>query len=47
MRTKHLEEGEAKCISICGEKYMKTIQRIGFRMAEYQMQHPEQGMITK
>ena len=43
MRTKHIEEGEAKCLAVCGEKYMKVIQRVGYRMQEFQAHNPDQG----
>jgi hypothetical protein len=34
-RSKNLEEGEAKCVANCAEKFMKLSQRVGFRMGEY------------
>ena len=43
MRTKHMEDSESKCMNICGEKYMKVMQRVGFRLAEFQQQNPDLG----
>lgn len=43
MRTKHMEDSESKCMNVCGEKYMKVMQRVGFRLAEFQQQNPDLG----
>jgi import inner membrane translocase subunit TIM9 len=37
-RSKQLEEGEAKCMTQCTEKFLKLTQRVGFRYNEYQNQ---------
>ena len=38
-----MEDNESKCMNICGEKYMKVMQRVGFRLAEFQQQNPDLG----
>ncbi len=44
LSSKHLNEGESKCVSQCAEKFMKLTQRVGFRLAEYQGMQGQQQL---
>jgi import inner membrane translocase subunit TIM9 len=45
--SKNLTEAEGKCISVCGNKFMKLTQRVGFRFQEFQAMREQETQEKK